>query len=279
MWFFTCCYNLMVYLRPVWIYLQPVQFQKISRNRHWPVCKLFMPGVIPKTCTVTLPLKSNRTSQYHRLISVLQILHPTTEFSLKIAFLHHFQKWKQGIFWCSCLCHNFPGHCQHKGCNQDRLHYSNYPLIDPDNSWALNYFRAWAISLTLHRLREKKNRYPGPARDAFWCVDNRKLSIFILQFCGWKWTLVVCRRYQTGFSPRYRRLLYVCGLPALTNKYMSAGGLILISVIYLRSIQHHVLLLNLCHISWELFSCLLYFSLLSPPFFTELKAVIKSVSN
>lgn len=67
--------------------------------------------------------------------------------------------------------------------------------------------------------------------------------------------------------------------PDPANKDLSGGGLILISVIYGRSRQHHVLLLKLCHISWELFSCVLYFSHLSPPlFFTELKALIKPLS-
>ena len=67
--------------------------------------------------------------------------------------------------------------------------------------------------------------------------------------------------------------------PAPVNKDVPAGGVILISVVYVRSRQQHVPLLRLCHISGELHSCILYFCHLSLPlFFSELKAFIKSLS-
>lgn len=83
-WLCTWHYNLLFYLRPIWIYLQPPSFQKneISRNKCHPVCNLFIQGFFPKMCTVTWWLKCTRPWHYHWITAVLQILLPTADLSL-----------------------------------------------------------------------------------------------------------------------------------------------------------------------------------------------------
>lgn len=57
---------------------------------------LFIQGFIPKMCTVTLPLKSNRPSHYHQIIPVLQILLPTADLSLRNSGFAPFPKMAVG---------------------------------------------------------------------------------------------------------------------------------------------------------------------------------------
>lgn len=82
-WLCIWHYNVLFYLRPIWIYLQPTSFQKkkISRNKCHPVCSLFIQGFIPKMCRFTLCLKCNRPWHYRWITAVLQILLPATDLS------------------------------------------------------------------------------------------------------------------------------------------------------------------------------------------------------
>lgn len=137
----------------------------------------------------------------------------------KITFWHHFQKtWQQGTFWHGCVCLDLPGQCQHQGCDWDRGHCSNARLIHRENSWALNYTRAWALSLPSHRLRNQRNMCSGLAGGAFWCGDRSKLGFYILQFSGCKRALTAYRPCQIGFAPRCGRLLHFCGLQLLLTR-------------------------------------------------------------
>lgn len=78
-------------------------------------------------------------------------------------------------------------------------------------------------------------------RRCIWCVDNSKLAIFVPQFCVYKGVFTVHRRDQTGGSPGYGEVLDVC---APFHLDLSVLGIILISGVFIRSIQKHVLQLE-----------------------------------
>lgn len=194
----------------------------------------------------------------------------------KITFWHHLKNCYWGIFWHGCLYLDLPDWCQGKWCDWDRGHYSNAHWIHQENSWALNYTRAWALPLPSHRWRKQRCILAG---DAFWCGDSSTLSIYILQFSGCEWALTVCRPCQIGFAPRCGRLLHFYGFQLLLTR----AHLLLVAVNFDLCTSHWVKTAASCCWSCVIFlgsffSCLCFHSPSPTLFFAELKGFIKFLS-